>query len=565
MNQLDPGIADCRILVVDGNPTSRSTIVAQLRDYGVLEVAQASRPTDARRILEFREFDVVLCEQRFPDTTYSGQELLDDLRRAQLLPFSTVFVMLTGEASYAQVAEAAESALDSYLLKPHKASALGHRLKHARHRKKVLSPIFEAIEAGEFEAAAKLCLERYSTKQHYWLYAARIGAELLLRLERPVEAQKLFKSILDAQALPWAKLGVARAELESGQPNAAMMTLESLSAEQPGFADAYDVMGRIHVEQGNFEQALAVYRQACDVTPSSIARLQKRGMLAFYMGEKEEAAKALDRATLLGLSSKMFDYQSLMLLTFARYQMRDTQGVRRCIDQLQTALEKRDYPARIKRFKSVAQTLLLLMNRQISTAVVEIKQHATELRDPQFDVEAACNFVSLLAEITLAELSLDPSAGWVDTLALRFCSTRGVTELMAGAAQRHPPFAAQMHDGHRRIGEMAQQAMSHAIAGNPRAAVKALITHGGQTLNTKLMDVARLTLQRHQEKIDKAADLQDMVKALLTQYAPSSAVPPLGSSGRSAGGLSLRTSADVQADAAAAKALAEKEASADQA
>jgi hypothetical protein len=120
-----------------------------------------------------------------------------------------------------------------------------------------------------------------------------------------------------------------------------------------------------------------------------------------------------------------------------------------------------------------------------------------------------------------------------------------------------------MHEGHRRIGEMAQQAMSHAIAGNPRAAVKALITHGGQTLNTKLMDIARLTLQRHQERIEKAADLQDMVQTLLAQYAPSSAPPPLGSNGRSAGGLSLRTSADVQADAAAAKALAEKEASAD--
>lgn len=178
-----------------------------------------------------------------------------------------------------------------------------------------------------------------------------------------------------------------------------------------------------------------------------------------------------------------------MLLTFARYQMRDTQGVRRCIDQLQIALEKRDYTPRIKHFKTVAQTLLLLMNRQVATVVADIKQQATELRDPGFDVESACNFVSLLAEITLAELSLDPSSGWVDTLALRFCSTRSVTELMAGAAQRHPPFAAQMHEGHRRIGEMAQQAMSHAIAGNPRAAVKALITHGGHTLNTKLMEL----------------------------------------------------------------------------
>jgi predicted Zn-dependent protease len=551
--ELDPGIADCRALVVDGNPTSRSTIVAQLRDFGLAQVQQASRPNDARRMLEFREYDIVLCEQSFPDSNYSGQELLDDLRRAQLLPFSTVFVMLTGEASYAQVAEAAESALDSYLLKPHTAATLGQRLLHARKRKRILAPIFEAIEQSDFETAAKMCLERYNARQHYWLYAARIGAELLLRLNRAPEAQQLFESILAHNALPWAKLGVARAELEGGHPTQALMTLEALSAEQPGFADAYDVMGRIHVDQGNFEQALKVFRQACDVTPSSIARLQKRGMLAFYMGEKEEAAKALDRATLLGLTSKMFDHQSLMLLTFARYQMRDTQGVKRCIDQLQTALEKRDYPVRLKRFKAVADTLLLLMNRQVAAVVAQVKQQATELKSPDFDVEAACNFISLMTEVTLAELSLDPTVGWLETLAVRFCSTRSVTELMAGAAARHPPFAELMHQGHQKIGELAQQSMAHAIAGNPRAAVKLLIMHGGQTLNTKLMDIARLTVQRHHSRIEGADDLQDMVQTLLNKYAPSASTPPLGqASGRSAGGLSLRTAAEMAQEQAAA-------------
>lgn len=557
MTRLDPDIADCRALVVDGNPTSRSIITSQLRDFGVVQVSQASRPTDARRTLEFREFDIVLCEQSFPGTTYSGQELLDDLRRAQLLPSSTVFVMLTGEASYAQVAEAAESALDSYLLKPHTATALGQRLRHARYRKKVLSPIFDSIEAGNFTDAARLCLERFSRRDEFWLYAARIGAELLLRLGRVAEAQKLFETILATQALPWAKLGIARAELDSGQPNQALLTLEALANEQPGYADAYDVMGRIHVEQGNFELALKVYRQASAVTPGSIARLQKQGMLAFYMGEKEEAAKALDRATLLGLTSKMFDHQSLMLLTFARYQMRDTQGVKRCIDQLQTAFEQKDYAPRFRRFLDVAKTLLLLMNKQVGAVVAEVKRQADAITDPTLDVEAACNLLSLVAEVAKAEFDLDTAPAWVNAIALRFCTGKGLAELLVGAAARHPPYADLVRAGHHRVGELAQQAMSHAISGNPRAAVKALITHGGQTLNTKLMDTARLTLQRYRDKVPEAAELEDMVQAQLKRYAPSSLPPPLGQpTGRSAGGLSLRTAAEKASEAAAAEAEA---------
>lgn len=540
MHRLDPDIANCRVLVVDGNPTSRSIIVSQLRDFGVVQVAQASRPTDARRALEYREFDVVLCEQSFPSSTYTGQALLDDLRRAQLLPLGTVFVMLTGEASYAQVAEAAESALDSYLLKPHTASALGQRLRHARYRKKLLNPIFAAMASGQYEAAAQLCLARFEQRGEFWLYAARIGAELLLRLGRASEAQALFETILAHQALPWAKLGVARSEIESGQPTQAMNTLESLTSSEPSYADAYDVMGRLHTEQGNFEQALVVYRQASAITPSSIARLQKQGMLAFYLGEKTEAAKALDRATLLGLTSKMFDPQSLMLLAFARFQMRDTQGIKRCIEQIQTALDQRDGALRLHRFMQVAKTLLMLANKQMAAVVGQLQSQATDLTSPAFDMEAACNFLSLLAEVASAELKLDTATAWVTGLGERFCTAKGPSELLAGACRQHPAYEALVRAAHRHVGELAQQAMTHAVTGQPERAVKALIAHGGQTLNTKLMETARLTLQRHRANIANAQALEGLIQDQLNRYAPSSQPPALGQpTGRSAGGLSL--------------------------
>ena len=142
--RFDPDILSCRALVIDSNPTERSIQATQLRDLGVGTVVQCGRVHDARRQLEAREFDIVLCEQDFHGGNYSGQDLLNDLRRAQLLPFSTVFVMVTSEASYAAVADAAESALDSYLLKPHTAHALAERIQQARQLKKILKDIFIA-------------------------------------------------------------------------------------------------------------------------------------------------------------------------------------------------------------------------------------------------------------------------------------------------------------------------------------------------------------------------------------------------------------------------------------
>ena len=329
-------------LVIEGNPQSRSILVAQLRELGLGNVVQCSRLHDARRKLEAARFDVVVCEQEFDRDSSSGQELLDDLRRNQILPFYTVFIMLTAEATYSKVAEAAESALDAYLLKPHTAARLHERILQARQRKRALQDIFSAIDRQDFDTASQLCLQRFETRQPYWLYAARIGAELMLRSGHLGEAQKLYEAVVEAKTLPWAKLGVARAQVEAGYPQRAVTTLESLIETDPGYTDAYDVMGRAQFEMGNFQNALATFKMSTQLTPASVNRLLKHGMMAWYAGEREEGIELLDRATRLGLDSKLFDPQALVLLAFARLDNNDHKGLQRCREQMERIRDR--YP-----------------------------------------------------------------------------------------------------------------------------------------------------------------------------------------------------------------------------
>ena len=114
MVMLEDDLSSSSAMVVDGNPTSRSILVSQLRDFGMRNVVQCARLADARRQLEYRKFDVVLCELHFAGESSSGQDLLDDLRRNQLLPFSTVFIMVTGEPPGSKVLGAPQSASDGY-------------------------------------------------------------------------------------------------------------------------------------------------------------------------------------------------------------------------------------------------------------------------------------------------------------------------------------------------------------------------------------------------------------------------------------------------------------------
>ncbi len=534
-------LSSLQAMVIDGNPTSRSILVSQLRDYGMSTVVQCARLVDARRQLEYRKFDVVLCELHFPTESMSGQDLLDDLRRNQLLPFATVFIMVTGEATYAKVAEAAESALDGYLLKPHKATQLGDRLRQARVRKLSLLEIFTAIEAEDFEEAAKLCLHRFESRGMFWLYAARVGAELMLRIGQYDQAQKLYQAVVEAKTLPWAKLGVARSLLDEGQSVKAVSTLENLISEDPNYADAYDVMGRAQFEQGKFQEALATYKMASTLTPSSISRMQNLGLMCYYSGERKEAEVILDRTTRLGLDSKMFDCQTLTLLAFMRLETADHKGLQRCKDDFVRLIERNPESHRHQRLASMVDALLLIDQRQYAQVLIVVRDLCTRVKDPEFDFESASNLIALLAQLADKAIQLDEVDSVVDALGLRFAGTRALAELLAGAAAVYPSYAQRVREAHSQVLKLAENAMSLSMRGDPRAAVIDLITQGTRTLSGKLIETAYLVLHRYADKIHDTQQLTELVHDLRQQYRTQITRATLGEQKRQAGGLTLRT------------------------
>ncbi len=549
MATLDDDLSASSALVIDGNPTSRSVLVSQLRDFGMGTVVQATRLADARRQLEYRKFDVVLCEHHFPGDSMSGQDLLDDLRRNQLLPFATVFIMVTGEATYAKVAEAAESALDGYLLKPHKANQLGERLRQARMRKLSLLEIFTAIEAEDFEAAAKLCQQRFESKGLFWLYAARVGAELMLRVGQYDQAQKLYQAVVEAKTLPWAKLGVARSLLDEGQTARAVSTLENLISEDPNYADAYDVMGRAQFEQGKFDAALTTYKMASTLTPASISRLQNLGLMCYYAGERKEAEVILDRTTRLGLDSKMFDCQTLVLLAFMRLETNDHKGLQRCKDDFVRLIDRNPDSQRHQRLATMVDALLLIDQRQYAQVLEAVRGLCGRIKEPEFDFESASNLIALLAQLADKAIQLDEVDAVVDALCMRFAGTRALAELLAGAAAVYPTYAERVRSAHTQVLKLAENAMSLSMKGDPQAAVKDLINHGRSTLSGKLIETAYLVLHRYADKIDAVQALTEQVNELRTRYSTQITRPALGEQKRQAGGLTLRTGSKPAAPA----------------
>jgi Flp pilus assembly protein TadD len=533
---------DATALVVDGNPQSRSIVVSQLKDLGLGAITQCARLVDARTKLEFGAFDLVICEQYFEREAITGQDFLDDLRRNQMLPFYTVFVMFTSESSYSKVAEAAESALDAYLLKPHTAAGLSERIALARNRKLSLKDIFSAIEAERFEDAAAICKERFVERKPYWLYAARIGAELMLRCGHLADAQAMYEAVVEAKTVPWAKLGVARTQIESGNQEEAISTLQALITIEPGYTDAYDMMGRAHFELGRFEEALDTFRMSTKLTPSSINRLMKHGMMAYYTGDKEEGIALLERASRLGLESKLFDPQALVLLAFSKLDSNDLRGLSRCEEQLTHLRDRQPETPRPQRLLEVVAALNAIHTHQTARALDEVRRLAKTIHDPTFDFEAASNLLALMTRLAMRSIQLYEVDAAVDNMGLRFSTSRALTELLACAGTGRLDFVKRIRAAHVEVLKITEQAMALSLKGDPQGAVETLLAKGAETLNAKIIETAHLVLQRYEGSIHQHAELKLQAQALREKYRTTDIHAGLGEqahSGRAAGGMAL--------------------------
>lgn len=545
-------LGDASALVVDGNLLSRSVVVAQLRDLGLRAVSQAPRIADARRQLEFKTFDLVVCENHFSNDSGTGQDLLDDLRRCGLLPFSTIFIMLTAEAAYSKVAEAAESALDSYLLRPYTTVKLEDRIFQARRRKLSLREIFTAIEEQDFARGAQLCLERFDTRGEYWLYAARVGAELLLRTGQFDDAQRLYTAVIDAQTVPWARLGVARAQLEAGLVKQAATTLEGLINTEPGYADAYDVMGRAQIELGNFDAALQSYKMATDMTPASISRLQRHGMLAHYCGQPEVAEEMLSRSVRLGLDSKMFDAQTLVLLAFMRLANKDRKGLVRCHDDIRNFVERNPDSQRLRRLERVIDAMVQLMNHQTARVLELCRGLMREVMNDDFDFEAACNVLTIVSLLAQQAIQIDEVDGFVQKLGRRFCTSKALTELVMRAAEAYPPYAERIGECQTNLLRQQEQAVKLGMGGDGLGATLRLLKLGEETLNSKVIESAWGVFKRYESTIENAEQLATHIQTLRARFQTQSSRGALGDKAlRQSGGVSLRVM-DVKPEAAAA-------------
>lgn len=291
---LQQSLSKKRVLIVDRHSPARDSLRLMLASLGVTMVHGAGSSAEVIRQVSANRFDIILSDFVLDDGR-DGQQLLEELRHAHLIPLGTVYMIITSERTYTNVVALAELAPDEYLIKPFTGDQLQARLLRAIYRKHVLRRIYERIERGELHEAIAACDRVIAQQPTYQYDALRFKGELLHQLGLTAEAEAVYRRVLEGRVVPWAKMGLAIALRDRNALGEAEQLAEQVLLEAPAFLSAYDFLASVHEAQGRLREAQGVLQRAADVSPHNTVRQRLVGDVAARNKDLLAAEKAYSK------------------------------------------------------------------------------------------------------------------------------------------------------------------------------------------------------------------------------------------------------------------------------
>lgn len=290
------------ILIVDDFPEMRSALRSMLIPWQPERIETARNGDDAIGKLQQSRYDIILCDYNLGEGK-NGQQVLEEARHRNLLPFSSAFIMVSAETNAQMVMGAMETQPDGYISKPVTKVTLQVRLKKFVRKQDELRTITRAMDRKQYTAAIEH-IDRYladNNKYRFELY--KLKSDLLIRAGDYDSAGNLCEAVLAGRELPWARFDMGRIAFFRQNYTQAAELFEIILASNPGFIAAYDWLARTRDRLGDSSEAQQVLMEGIDRSPHSLLRQRALAELADRNQDLEVTETARRKAIRIGKGS----------------------------------------------------------------------------------------------------------------------------------------------------------------------------------------------------------------------------------------------------------------------
>jgi len=295
-------LTDKTILIVDDFPEMRSLMRSMVTAFGAQHIEMANNGEEAINAMEVRRFDIVLCDYNLGEGK-DGQQVLEEAKYRDLLPYSTTFVLVTAESTSQMVMGALEYQPDGYIAKPVTKTVLQARLKKLLDKKDSLRDINSALDLKQYDTVIERCNQYIENESKYRFELLKIKSDVLIKTGAYDQAITLCEAIVAERELPWAMFDLGRAHYYRKQYSEAADIMSRVIEVNSSFVSAYDWLAKIQERSGDAIRAQSTLMEAAGKSPKSILRQRALADLADRNKDYEVTEKACKAAIRVGKGS----------------------------------------------------------------------------------------------------------------------------------------------------------------------------------------------------------------------------------------------------------------------
>jgi CheY-like chemotaxis protein len=295
-------LKDQNILIVDDFPEMRAMMRSMLIPFGANKLHEARNGQEAVDAMEKQTMEIVMCDYSL-GAGKDGQQVLEEAKERNLLPYSSIFVLVTAENTSNMVMGAMEYQPDEYLVKPFTKTVLQARLKKVQERKDGFREIAKALDSKKLHLAIDLCDRQLATGAKNVMELIKLKGELLVRTGEYAAAQALYQKALEAREFTWARFGLGQCFYHLTELQQARLTFEQLLGNNNKFVAGYDWLAKVQKALGDTKAAMQLLTDAVAISPKAILRQRVLAETALESNEVDIAEKAYKNVVREGKNS----------------------------------------------------------------------------------------------------------------------------------------------------------------------------------------------------------------------------------------------------------------------
>ena len=394
------GYGKIKALIIDDFNNFRMTVGKMLDEFGCQEVVSAVNGQVALKQCEDKSFDLVLCDYNL-GSGKNGQQVLEELRHKKLLKRETLFLMVSAESSMTIVLSAYDYAPDAYLTKPITGKTLQKRLDRLLAQREEMLPVYQYLNNDQIEDAINLSRQAIAKGSRYSSAYQKLLGDLLIQIESFDAAEQIYKQVLEARALDWAQVGMARCKIGKGEYDTAIKWLNKIISDHPYCMQAYDVLAEAFGKMDDNESMQKALESAVEISPMSILRQTFLGETAAKNNDTSVAARAFNRSVKLGKNSchdNINNHMQLGRTTIALF----NDGDEKAEDLAKESLRVLDSMGKNFDIDKALQTQTKMLKCQLLTKRGDTRQAADIFAELSGSVDLLTDVITLDAELDWA-------------------------------------------------------------------------------------------------------------------------------------------------------------------